>query len=92
MKITPLTIVLLSVLMSIGLNTNTYAEEVSGGLNEAPTQVIEIESSGAVAILQKQPTSEKQTQVIKVKKAGGFLLIQINGKVKGFDTSLQNRK
>lgn len=56
-----------------------------------PTQVIEIESSGAVAILQKQPTNENQKQVIKVKKAGGFLLIQINGKVKDSDTSLQNR-
>lgn len=75
----------------VGLGTNTYAEDLTG-FNEAPTQVIEIESSGAVAILQKQPTNEKQTQVIKVKKAGGFLLIQINGKVKDFDTSLQNRK
>lgn len=75
----------------VGLGTNTYAEDLTG-LNDAPTQVIEIESSGAVAILQKQPTNEKQTQVIKVKKAGGFLLIQINGKVKDFDTSLQNRK
>lgn len=79
----------LSVFVSLG--TNAYAEDLTG-LNEVPTQVIEIESSGAVAILQKQPTSEKQTQVIKVKKAGGFLLIQINGKVKYFDTSLQNRK
>ena len=75
----------------VGSGTNAYAEDLTG-LNEVPTQVIEIESSGAVAILQKQPTSEKQTQVIKVKKAGGFLLIQINGKVKYFDTSLQNRK
>ena len=75
----------------VGLGTNTYAEDLTG-LNEAPTQVIEIEKSGAVAILQKQPTNEKQTQVIKVKNAGGFLLIQINGKVKDFDTSLQNRK
>lgn len=75
----------------VGLGTNTYAEDLTG-LNEAPTQVIEIEKSGAVAILQKQPTSEKQAQVIRVKKAGGFLLIQINGKVKDFDTSLQNRK
>lgn len=75
----------------VGLGMNVHAEDLTG-LNDAPTQVIEIESSGAVAILQKQPTNEKQTQVIKVKKAGGFLLIQINGKVKDFDTSLQNRK
>lgn len=89
MKKVLLASVLLNVL--IGLGINVYAEDLTG-LNEAPAQVIEIESSGAVAILQKQPTSEKQTQVIKVKKAGGFLLIQINGKVKDFDTSLQNRK
>lgn len=79
---------LLSVL--VGLGTNTYAEDLSG-LNEAPTQVIEIESSGAVAILQKQPTNEKQTQIIKVKKAGGFLLIQINGKVKDYNTGLLDK-
>lgn len=89
MKKVLLASVLLNVL--IGLGINVYAKDLTG-LNDAPTQVIEIESSGAVAILQKQPTSEKQTQVIKVKKAGGFLLIQINGKVKDFDTSLQNRK
>lgn len=75
----------------VGLGTICRAEDLTG-LNEAPTQIIEIESSGAVAILQKQPNTEKQTQVIKVKKAGGFLLVQINGKVKDFDTSLQNRK
>lgn len=75
----------------VGLGMNVYAEDLTS-LNEAPTQVIEIESSGAVAILQKQPTTENQKQVIKVKKAGGFLLIQINGKVKDSDISLQNRK
>lgn len=75
----------------VGLGMNAYAEDLIS-LNEAPTQVIEIEKSGAVAILQKQPTNEKQTQVIKVKKAGGFLLIQINGKIKDSDISLQNRK
>lgn len=74
----------------VGLGTNTYAEDLTG-LNEAPTQVIEIESSGAVAILQKQPTNEKQTQIIKVKKAGGFLLIQINGKVKDYNTGLLDK-
>lgn len=75
----------------VGLGMNVYAEDLTS-LNEVPTQVIEIESSGAVAILQKQPTTENQKQVIKVKKAGGFLLIQINGKVKDSDISLQNRK
>lgn len=75
----------------VGLGMNVYAEDLTS-LNEVPTQVIEIESSGAVAILQKQPTTENQKQVIKVKKAGGFLLIQINGKIKDSDISLQNRK
>nr|DAL34567.1 MAG TPA_asm: hypothetical protein [Caudoviricetes sp.] len=89
MKKVLLASVLLSVL--VGLGTICRAEDLTG-LNEAPTQVIEIEKSGAVAILQKQPINKKQTQVIKVKKAGGFLLIQINGKVKDFDTGLQNRK
>lgn len=74
----------------VGLGMNVYAEDLTG-LDEPPTQVIEIEKSGAVAILQKQPTTEKQTQIIRVKKAGGFLLIQINGKVKDSDISLQNK-
>lgn len=74
----------------VGLGTICHAEDLTG-LNEAPTQVIEIEKSGAVAILQKQPTNEKQTQVIRVKKAGGFLLIQINGKVKDYNTGLLDK-
>lgn len=74
----------------VGLGTICRAEDLTS-LNEVPTQVIEIEKSGAVAILQKQPHNEKQAQVIRVKKAGGFLLIQINGKVKDTDTSLQNK-
>lgn len=80
--------VLTSVIMCLGINT--YADDLTP-LNDAPTQVIEIEKSGAVAILQKQPTNEKQTQVIKVKKAGGFLLIQINGKVKDSNTGLLDK-
>ena len=80
---------LTSVIMCLGINT--YADDLAP-LNDVPTQVIEIEKSGAVAILQKQPTNENQKQVINIKKVGGFLLIQINGKVKDFDTSLQNRK
>lgn len=88
MKMRLLASILLSVL--IGLGVNTYGEDLTG-LNDVPTQVIEIESSGAVAILQKQPTNEKQTQVIRVKKAGGFLLIQINGKVKDYNTGLLDK-
>lgn len=88
MKMRLLASILLSVL--IGLGANTYGEDLTG-LNDVPTQVIEIESSGAVAILQKQPTNEKQTQVIRVKKAGGFLLIQINGKVKDYNTGLLDK-
>ena len=81
--------ILAGVILCLGINT--YADELTP-LNETPTQVIEIEKSGAVAILQKQPTNENQKQVIKIKKAGGFLLIQINGKIKDSDISLQNRK
>lgn len=88
MKMRLIASVLLSVL--IGLGVNTYGEDLTG-LNDAPAQVIEIEKSGAVAILQKQPTNEKQTQVIRVKKAGGFLLIQINGKIKDYNTGLLDK-
>jgi hypothetical protein len=70
-------------------NLPVFCEEVIEPTNQ-PTQVIEIEKSGAVAILQKQPTAENQMQVIKIKKSGGFLLIQINGKVK--DSTVINDK
>lgn len=88
MKMRLIASVLMSVL--IGLGVNTYGEDLTG-LNDVPAQVIEIEKSGAVAILQKQPTNEKQTQVIRVKKAGGFLLIQINGKIKDYNTGLLDK-
>lgn len=80
--------VLTSVIMCLGINT--YADDLTP-LNDVPTQVIEIEKSGAVAILQKQPTNENQKQVIKIKKAGGFLLIQINGKIKDSNTGLLDK-
>jgi hypothetical protein len=49
---------------------------------EVTKQDIEIENAGGIAIIQKQPINANQFQVIKIKKSGGLLLIQINGKVK----------
>lgn len=57
-----------------------------------PKQLIEIENSGGIAIVQKQPNNECQMQVIKIKKSGGFLLVQINGKIKDSDASVSNTK
>ena len=74
------------ILMVLFTSLTAFAEEVT---TATPTQIIEIEKSGAIAILQKQPTNENQQQVIRVKKAGGFLLIQINGKVKDTDITVQ---
>lgn len=71
------------------VGSGVFAEEAIT-LPETPVQVIEIEKSGAIAILQKQPTAENQKQVIKIKKSGGFLLIQINGKVKDTDSGVQS--
>lgn len=89
MKDKLLVCVLTGVITFIGINT--HAENLTS-LNEPSVQTIEIEKSGAVAILQKQPTMDTQKQVIRIKKAGGFLLIQINGKVKDTDCRLQNSK
>lgn len=89
MKYKLLVCVLTGVITFIGINT--HAENLTS-LNEPSAQTIEIEKSGAVAILQKQPTMDTQKQVIRIKKAGGFLLIQINGKVKGTDCRLQDSK
>lgn len=82
--------VILIVLVSIFFcNLPAFCDKVIEQTNQ-PTQVIEIEKSGAVAILQKQPTAENQMQVIRIKKSGGFLLIQLNGKVK--DSAIINDK
>ena len=40
-----------------------------------PKQLIEIENSGGIAIVQKQPNNECQMQVIKIKKSGGYISI-----------------
>lgn len=49
---------------------------------ETTKQEIEIENAGGIAIIQKQPINARQFQIIKIKKSGGLLLIQINGKIK----------
>lgn len=49
---------------------------------EVTKQDIEIENAGGIAIIQKQPINARQFQIIKIKKSGGLLLIQVNGKVK----------
>lgn len=49
---------------------------------ETTKQEIELENAGGIAIIQKQPINTTQLQVIKIKKSGGILLIQINGKIK----------
>ncbi len=45
-------------------------------------QFVDVENTGGLFFFQKQPVSESQTQIIRVKKSGGITIIQINGKVK----------
>lgn len=54
---------------------------------EVTKQDIEIENAGGIAIIQKQPINARQFQIIKIKKSGGLLLIQVNGKIKDETTN-----
>ena len=58
-----------------------YAQDLNPA-NEQATQSAEIEKSGAIFKIQKQPSNGITSQNIKVSKCGLCILIQINGKVK----------
>lgn len=45
-------------------------------------QSVNIEKSGAIFKIQKQPIAGKSTQTVNVSKSGLCVIIQINGKVK----------
>lgn len=70
---------LLGFIMSSGIMC--YAEDLTPDNGQA-TQSMEVEKSGAIFKIQKQPSNGITSQSIKVSKCGLCVLIQINGKVK----------
>lgn len=75
------------------LSSTVMAEEqpIASAIDEAiqadkPVQGIDIEKSGAVFVIQKQPQKETSVQYVKVSKCGLVAIININGKVKDADT------
>lgn len=54
-----------------------YAQDMTEAV-----QSVNVEKSGAVFKIQKQPMSGKSTQTVNVSKSGLCVIIQINGKVK----------
>lgn len=60
-----------------------YAQETTEAV-----QSVNVEKSGAVFKIQKQPMTGKSTQTVNVSKSGLCVIIQINGKVKENDTKL----
>lgn len=64
----------------------------AGEVVNTANQDIVIEDNKAVFTIQKQPNDENSMQKQDVKRNWFCIVIQINGKVKDFDTSLQNRK
>ena len=51
--------------------------------NEPSTQAKEVQNSGAVISVQKQPVTETTTQTVKAKKCFFCIFIQVNGKIEG---------
>lgn len=62
----------------------SYAEETTEAV-----QSVNVEKSGAIFKIQKQPIAGKSSQTVNVSKSGLCVIIQINGKVK---EDLQNLK
>lgn len=60
-----------------------YAEDTT----EA-AQSVNVEKSGAVFKVQKQPMAGKSTQTVNVSKSGLCIIIQVNGKVKENDNTI----
>jgi len=64
-------------IVSLFLGNVCFAEETA-----IATQMVEVEKSGGVFAIQKQPVTSNTTQHIKVSKCGLCIIININGKVK----------
>ena len=81
--------VLLAIVGICLLGNITFAAEataiedaVAKVVEEKPVQGVEIESSGAVFVLGKQPQAQTSVQYVKIKKCGLVGIILLNGKVK----------
>lgn len=72
----------LLLLSFICLNSVCFAEEIVD-----TSQTVEIEKSGGVIAIQKQPVTDKTIQIIKVSKCGICIIANLNGKVKDNDTN-----
>lgn len=81
--------VLFSVLCLVILSNAALATEpsviedaVAKAVEKKPVQGVEIENSGAVLVLGKQPQTQTSIQYIKIKKCGLVGVVLLNGKVK----------
>lgn len=75
-------IISLVLLGLVSLNSVCSAEEIAD-----TSQTVEIEKSGGIIAIQKQPVTEKTVQIIKVSKCGICIIANLNGKVKDDDTN-----
>lgn len=64
-------------------NSVCYAEDTTEAV-----QSVNVEKSGAIFKIQKQPIAGKSTQTVNVSKSGLCVIIQINGKVKENDDTI----
>lgn len=53
---------------------------------DKPVQGLDVEKSGAVIVLQKQPQADTSVQYVRIRKCGLVAIIHLNGKVKETET------
>lgn len=78
-KTRPLACVLCLVILLAGIKC--CAKDLTQ-VNEPSSQVSEIEKSGAIIKIQKQPVTDTTKQKISVQKSFFCIVIQVNGKIK----------
>ena len=74
---------ILTIFCVLSMTSVCYAEETTEAI-----QSVNVEKSGAVFKIQKQPMAGKSTQTVNVSKSGLCVIIQVNGKVKENDNTI----
>ena len=62
--------------------TTTIADAIAEEVADRPVQGVEVEKSGGVVVLGKQPQKDTSIQYVKVHKCGLVAIILLNGKAK----------
>lgn len=59
-----------------------FCGEIAFAGETQTTQSVEVEKSGAIVAIQKQPVTSTTVQSIKVSRCGLCIIVNVNGKIK----------